>query len=900
VPIFGAGLVQATNSDQYRTIATQIRTGDATQPAPPGDRGLLERSTELRALEKSLLGARDGRGSLVLASGEAGVGKTALVRAFCAAHEESARVLWGACDPLFAPRPLGPLLDFADAVGGELAELVHAGARPHDVTMALRRELGQGRPAILVFEDAQWADEATLDVLRLLSGRLDGMRATVVVTYRDDDLDRWHPLRMVLGEIGASRVVTRLRLMPLSPEAVASLAADHDADPAELYRRTGGNPFFVTEVLASGNGGIPDTVRGAVLARAARLSPEARAVLEAIAVIPPEAELWLLDALVGDAGEPLQECISSGMVRLESGAVGFRHELARLAIEAEIEDHRKRELHRAAGAALAAPPAGEPDLARLAHHADAADDAEALLEFAPAAAGRASQLGAHREAASLYGRALRLEAQIPLELRAKLFEGRAVECFLTVQLESAVDAQRRAVEAYRELDDQLRVGDTLRFLAHLVWQFGALADAQEIALRAATGLEEIGPTPKLVSAYCQVAQLLIAAEELEDALAWAERALDLAEQLGDPVAVAEAHRTIGWIDLLEGRDGAVERLERCIEVYEDAGLEADVAAIPVIIVRTAARRRLWELTERYIRAGLDYCDGRDFDIWRYYLISWQAKLELARGRWDEAAQCAEISLGEPCPFARIHALVALGLVRARRGDADPWTPFDEALELAMPRHELQWIAPVAIARAEAAWLEGRHDAVMEATEAALEFSRQQNASYTTGLVYWQWRAGMDAEVPLPPDDPQALEIAGDWRAAVARWEELGCPYEAALARLDSDDEGALRVALESFHELGARPAAAIVARRLRERGVRGLPRGPRPATRDNPAGLTARELEVLSLLTEHLTNAEIAERLVVSERTVDHHVSAVLRKLDVRSRGEAGAVAVQRGLAGPL
>ena len=269
------------------------------------------------------------------------------------------------------------------------------------------------------------------------------------------------------------------------------------------------------------------------------------------------------------------------------------------------------------------------------------------------------------------------------------------------------------------------------------------------------------------------------------------------------------------------------------------------------------------------------------------------------GRWSEAAQTAEICLGEPCAFARIHALVALGLVRARRGDPDPWTPLDEALELAEPRLELQWIAPVAMARAEAAWLEGRNQTAVAATEVAFEFSRAKNSAYTTGLAYWRWRAGRAAEIPLARDDPYALEMAGEWARAAESWTMLGCPYESALALAGVDDESRLRRALAELLRLGARPAAGIVTRRLHERGVRGIPRGPRRATLDNPANLTPREVEILALLAQGLHNAEVAGRLFLSAKTVDHHVSAILRKLDVRSRGAASAEAVRLGLTTP-
>ena len=863
---------------------------------------LLERDRELDQLEQCLQRvALRSSGMLALVVGEAGAGKTAMLREFHERHGAEGRVLQGSCEPLLAPRPLGPFLDLADAVGGELSEVAGAGAKPHAVASALLRELGDGEsPSLVLLEDLQWADEATLDVLRLAARRLVEVSTLLVVTYRSDELGPWHPLRALIGELGARQAIPRISLAPLSLEAVAALAAPFGADAESVYARTGGNPFFVTEVLAGDEAELPETVSDAVLARAARLGESARGLLEAIAVAGPQAELWLLERLVAGAREQLEQCLSSGMVVSIGDSVAFRHELARDAIAGAISDHHKLALHDAVLEALTSPPWGEPDLARLAHHADAAGDRGAVLRFVPEAAAQAAKLGAHREAAALYARALQYADSLPLDALAALLERRAAECYWFTSFESAEQAQRRALACYRQLGAELRQGAALSWLSNLVWQTGSLDEAREMALEAAEQLERIPAGRERVDAYIQVARLELAAERPDRARGRALRASELAHELGRPRSVIGAMMTLGWVEFFTGEGAGLERIERSIEMAEAAGYEGDVAGAHVIVTRTAARRRRYDLAARHLRAGLDYCDGRDFDVWRYYLISWQSKLELARGRWEDAARLAGICLGEPCPFARIHALVALGLVRARRGDPDPWSLLDEALASALPRREFQWIAPVAAARAEAAWLEGRTDAIDAELEPALGFPMRGNDPYATALAYWRWRGGLDPALPAGSgQDPLALEINGRWDAAANSWRRLGCPYEAALAPASSDDDRALRQSLDDLQALGARPAAAIVARLLRKRGARGVPRGPRPTTRENVARLTSRELEVLGLLAEGLRNAQIAKRLVVSERTVDHHVSAILGKLEVRSRGEASARAARLGIVSP-
>jgi DNA-binding CsgD family transcriptional regulator len=390
-------------------------------------------------------------------------------------------------------------------------------------------------------------------------------------------------------------------------------------------------------------------------------------------------------------------------------------------------------------------------------------------------------------------------------------------------------------------------------------------------------------------------------EDAEGTAAWGSRALELARALGDVESEVYALTNIATIELLAGAPSAVQKLERSLELARAAGYEEHAGRAFVALTWWAPRGRSYTLADGYLEPALEYCSERGLDLWRLYLLAYRARAALDRGGWDRAADDAALILQDPRSPAvpRIVALATLGLVRARRGDPDVWPPLDEAWLLAEPTTELQRIEPAAAARAEAAWLERRPEVVAEATTAPLELARRRQAWWVVGeLASWRRRAGI-ADEPLPGvPDPYAAELAGDWPRAARAWGELDSPYEAALALAEADDEATLRRALEELEALGAQPAATFVRRTLHERGARGVRRGPRRSTQENPSGLTTRELEVLRLLAQGLRNSEIASRLVLSERTVDHHVAAILRKLGVRTRGQASAEAVKLGIAG--
>ncbi len=881
---------------------------------------LLEREPFLGELAELLNEAATGSGRTVLLSGEAGIGKSALIEHFTEQHADAARVLWGACEALFTPRPLGPLHDVAFQIQSDLRSLLETQAPRATIFSAVLSELdAEERPTVLVFEDVHWADEATLDLIKFLGRRIHRMRVLFVVTYRDDEVGTDHPLRLVLGDL-PRRHAHRLTLPPLSEAAVAALAKRMDRPSDDVYAATGGNPFFVTEVLASARGGVSVTVRDAVLARASRLSAAAQEVLELVSVVPAKTERWLLDAVLAAPPPVLDECLESGMLRLDGEALAFRHELARRAVEDALPPSRRQRLHAAVLAALAQH--DHIEVARLVHHADRAGDGAAVLQHAPRAATRAAALGAHREAASHYATALRYARALPPEERAPLLEAWSYECHLINRIDDALAARQEALALWKQMKRPREQSENLRWISKLYWLSGQRAQAERYAEEAVAVLEPVPPCEELAYAYCNRANLHMLAEEVTEAVRLGSRAIELVEAFGPregPLTetLINSFHSIGMALLLDQDDywrwgmdylntapglksGRAE-LEKSLRLALKHGYQEYAARAYTNLACEALIHRDYERAARYFDDGIAYCTTYDLDAWRYYLIAHRAHMRFEQGDWTGAADDASsvLSHSQVAPVTKIPALVVLGRIRVRRGVPDTAALLDEARDLARPTGELARIGPVAIARAEAAWLNGRLDEARDEARAGFALALRSKRPWALGeLGFWMWRAGGLEAPPQGAALPFALHMAGNWRAAAECWQQLGCPYERAMA-LSDGDEAAQFEALDLFEELGAEPAAELLRRTMQVRGIQGIPRGPRPSTQENPAGLTARQMDVLALLAEGLSNADIAERLFISPKTVDHHVSAILGKLGVHSRTEAAALALQQGLLRP-
>jgi DNA-binding CsgD family transcriptional regulator/tetratricopeptide (TPR) repeat protein len=526
-----------------------------------------------------------------------------------------------------------------------------------------------------------------------------------------------------------------------------------------------------------------------------------------------------------------------------------------------------------------------------------------VLEYAPAAGARAARLGAHRQAAEQYARALRHADVLPPEQQAELYDRLAVERHLLGDgLDEALAAAQAALSIRRSLGQRAEEADALRFSARVLWFMGRTREAKAAALEAVAILETLPPGAKLARAYAGLARIENLAYRLDAARAWSLKAIDLAQELGALEIMSSALNSLGSVQLSVGDEEGWTSLERSLELARASDSEDDVARALLNRASLALELHRYACAERFFAQAMTYTDGRELWSYRGFMLGLRARLHLDRGQWDAALADAEVALrsARSFPVSRVTALSVIGLVSARRGQSDHWPALDEALSLAAP-DELQQIAMVAAARAEAAWLGRDYEAVADFTELAYPVACERRAARFAGeLAYWRFKAGIVEDVPTWLPEPYALHIRGDWLAAALRWLELGCPYEAALALTESDEVEPTRRGLEEFHRLGALPAARAATARLRRLGATVISRGPRRATLSSPAQLTRRQLEIVQLLVDGLTNAQIAAHLYISPKTVDHHVSAVLGKLGVRSRKDAAAEAVRLGIVGPI
>ena len=540
---------------------------------------MLERDAELAALAHAAREAADRHGSVVLVKGEAGIGKSSLVEALRSHLPAEGRMLVGYCDDLATPRTLGPFRDLVGSVGTELSHAVMDGSERDRVLTALRTELTwPDHPTVLVIEDVHWADDATLDALRYLIRRIADLPAVLILTYRDDELNREHPLHGLLGQASRSDHVRHLPLRRLSQQAVRQLSAGSSVDAHDLFELTSGNPFFVHELLASAQGErVPPTIADAVLARVRSLDPSVQDVLEQLAVVPSVLDRWLVDVLVPGAGQGGEGTVAAlaaaeerGLLSVSTRKIAFRHELTRRAVADAVPAARLMALNQRVLDALIDHDGS--DVSRIVHHAAQAGDQDAIIQYGPVAGRDAAGAGAHREAVAHFGLVLEHQDRFAPGERAELLAQYAIECYTIGTIDKAVEAGQRAVEESRSLDDPCPLGSSLRWLSRIWWMAGNRANAEQAGQEAISVLERAGDSRLLALALSNESQLCMLAHRLAESVEYGERAATLARETGDAAVMAHALTNIGISRWLLGDPAGQPLLDEALRVALEAGM----------------------------------------------------------------------------------------------------------------------------------------------------------------------------------------------------------------------------------------------------------------------------------------------------------------------------------------
>jgi len=851
---------------------------------------LYERGSQLAALSEYLEGTRDGTGALALVDGEAGAGKSALVSAFLA--EVAVPVVAGVCDGMLTPRPLGPVIEIA-------AQLeVDAALARDELFAAILAALGRQSTVVLV-EDLHWADDATADFLLYVGRRLERVPALLIGTYRDDEIRSNAAPTRLIGELARLGVARRVPVGSLTESGVTAMVAGSGLDAAEVFRQTSGNPFFVTECLAAASTS-PGTVRDVVLARTARLSARGRRALDVASQLGLRFDADVLIEACGADADGIDDCVEQGMLMTFGAELGFRHELSRSVVAAEIPPTRRATVNRAILRVLEH--RRGVDVARLADHAAAANEGDCAFRYGQEAGRAAADVGAHREAVHHYRTALRFASSHSAAERAELLDALAAECMVTDQMDEALTAAEEALRLRTEVGDPIKVGAAHVALEYICWYLGQGEAAVQHAAQAVAILEPHGPTVELGRALAGAGTFDVDRGDPQRAIGTLRRAIEIAHLVGDPYTDSNALNSIGWAEGYYGDlDTGVTYLEQALDVALAHGLGHLGGRAYANLASVLVDNDRLDRADTVIADGLRYAEDRNLTMRYVCVTAVLADSELKRGRWDDAiasAWCIRQRAGTVA-VGHIPALTTIGTIQMRRGEPDAHATLLAALQLAERTGELMVIAPVALALTEEAWLRGDVPGARDLIRGVLDRSDQPLTTQHRGhLISWAVRLGEEHEALAGTPGHVASQINGRWQEAADAWHALGRPYERALALIEVSTPPALTEAFDILDRLGAGPAAALVAERLRSLGER-VPRGVRPSTRANPAGLTAREIEVLQLVVDGLTNGEIAAKLFVSDKTVEHHVSRILVKLGVTSRREAARTAHQLDLAVP-
>jgi DNA-binding CsgD family transcriptional regulator len=860
----------------------------------PGPVGLLEREHELGVLLTAIAAATAGQGTGVAVCGDSGTGKSTLLAA-AVESAGAARVLRGPCDPLSTPRPLGPFRDIAPELGlGRLH-------RDEDVPLAQLCEeifdaLGN-EPTLLVVEDLHWVDAASAEVLRFLARRLDSVPVALLMSYRLHEIGAGHVARPLLGDLARLEGLDTIHLRPLSVSAVGDLVSGTTLDPERVHEVTGGNPFFVTEVVKDPDMPLPSSVRDAVLARTAEVSPEDFEVLQLVAAAPDRLDDRVLPALEVDL-PTLRRLDTTGLLTRTRGGLAFRHELARQAVESTVPPGGGPRLHARLLDALERLELSEP--AVLAHHALGARDAARTAYHARAAAAEAIRAGSHTEAVAFFQLALdHLDNPTDAE-RAQLLQSLSFEQYMISRLDEAIANVRATFPLWERVGDVAGLSHAHQTCATYEYYNARRHEAEAQADAGAEIAGQGGATQAYGAARAARGFMAYMRSDVDEALSCVDDVWRIAGTLPGPLTLRTT-MVRHLSDLVRGDVEARGRLADLIDSARSHGWDELASTCYSQLASLDVEHRRLRSAENVLAASLPFTVDRDIPICRHWQTGVRSRLHFVHGRWNAAVEDADRVLEERgMPVARVWPHVVAALVPLRSGTPVGSAHLDAAWELATRIDEPLRRLPVLSALAELMWMTGTPDArVTDVAVADLErYAGVPGSEWVIGeLGSWLLRMGLVDKGPTPVTEPYRLAFEGRYDEAADRWRALGEPFAEAMTLGDAADPGQRVRGVELLDRLGVIGTADRRRVELRGDGVAQVPQRPRAATRANPSGLTNRQLEVAKLVARGFTNAEIATRLYISPKTADHHVSAVLTKLGLSNRRAVVLRADELGLA---
>lgn len=872
---------------------------------------LLEREAAIDIFTNALEASKRA-GKVLLLSGEAGMGKTTLLEHMREASKETFCVHWSGCDPLFTPRPFAPIHDFARQFAPELFPLLNSNDKTaktaSQIILAFFNRLERlDKPTLLIIEDVHWADNATLDILQYVVRRISVVPCLLCLSYRDDEVTIEHPFSTVINLVPSAHA-RRIELKPLSLKSVKSLAKGKHTNPEKLFEISSGNPFFISEILAADEQAkqyVPSSVRDAVGARLTTLNEQERSLLNTLCFIPYSIPVELINHLFPENNQgALETCLSRKFLNTDiTGECRFNHELSRLAILSMVPIHIQKQMHANILAAIEALKLTD-NLAWLVHHAELALDHAKVLEYAPEAALQAAKLGAHKEAASYYSKAITYIEYADTELAAKLYESWAYEAGLTIQTDtSVIDARRTAITLYRALGKKEKVAENLRYLSRLYWYQGHSERAEQLANQAISEFEQLPASSELAMAYSMRSQLDMLNDRTQSAIFWGQKALATEKQFPNPMVRVHALTNVGSALVMHGDASGEQLLQESLHLSIEHGIHEEAARVYTNYSDYCVRFKLLEKAEQMTTQGIQFDIAHELDSWTYYLVGLQAQLRLEQGRLIDAETIAKgvKALKNQTVLMQLPSLIVLAKAQLRMGVEDFVDNLQEALKNASAINEYQYLVPIHFAFVELAWLSDDKTSAREAINLLSKIAEDVLNTWQLGeLIAWHQRLDMNIinqENQLllyeRASKPYQLEFAGNYAKAAEHWLSIGMPYHAALAYMQvSDDtiDECLQKAIDLLEPIHAHAALKKLRKLAGYRGVNDslskAKRGPYSKTRQHPAQLTSKEQHVLKLLVTGASNQEIASAMSRSQRTIENHVSSILSKLSVNNRIE--------------